>query len=168
MARFWPIILLGALVVASAGARADDPPEAKDLRAIQACLRAADTAKRGSETCINAVYAPCIGPDENAKSSGELMDCFRRERLVWDQLLNDAFRKLRDGLDDKQRVKLRDMQRAWVDMRDKTCAFYYDYFQGSMANPMMANCDNRETARRAIFLMGFAEDMAGWVKDKRR
>jgi hypothetical protein len=32
---------------------------------------------------------------------------------------------------------------------------------------MMANCTNRETARRAIFLMGFADDMAGWVKNKR-
>jgi hypothetical protein len=37
-----------------------------------------------------------------------------------------------------------------------------------MANPMMANCDNRETARRAIFLVGFADDMATWVDGKRR
>jgi glucose/arabinose dehydrogenase len=57
---------------------------------------------------------------------------------------------------------------AWVETRDKSCAFYYDYFQGSMANPMMANCDNRETALRAIFLMGFADDMAGWTDNKKR
>jgi uncharacterized protein YecT (DUF1311 family) len=83
-------------------------------------------------------------------------------------MLNEAFRKLRDGLDDGQRAKLIDMQRSWIEARDKTCAFYYDYFEGTMANPMIANCDNRETARRAIFLMGFADDMAGWVDKKRR
>ena len=36
------------------------------------------------------------------------------EKLVWDQMLNDAFRKLRDGLDDSQRAKLIDMQRSWI------------------------------------------------------
>ena len=49
----------------------------------------------------------------------------------------------------------------------RACGFYYDYFQGTMANPMIASCSNRETARRAIFLMGFTDDMAGWVKGKR-
>jgi uncharacterized protein YecT (DUF1311 family) len=82
-------------------------------------------------------------------------------------MLNQAFRALREGLDDKQRARLRDMQQSWIDARDRTSAFCYDYFQGTMANPMMANCTNRETARRAIFLMGFADDMAGWVNNKR-
>jgi uncharacterized protein YecT (DUF1311 family) len=44
------------------------------------------------------------------------------------------------------------MQRSWINTRDLTCAFWYDYFQGTMANPMIAYCNNRETARRAIFL----------------
>jgi hypothetical protein len=48
--------------------------------------------------------------------------------------------------------------------RKRTCAFYYDYFQGRMANPMTANCENRETARRAVVLMGFAEDASHRVK----
>jgi hypothetical protein len=30
-----------------------------------------------------------------------------------------------------------------------------------MANPMIAACDNRETARRAIFLRLFAKDVEG-------
>jgi hypothetical protein len=29
-----------------------------------------------------------------------------------------------------------------------------------MANPMIANCLNRETARQAVFLKGFADDLA--------
>jgi uncharacterized protein YecT (DUF1311 family) len=161
-------LAIAALVLATLAARADDPPDPKGAGTVQMCLKSQKPSTRAYETCIDVAYHRCIGPEENAKSSAEQVGCLRREKPVWDQLLNDAFRKLRDGLDDDQRVKLRDMQRSWVDMRDKTCAFYYDYFQGSMANPMIANCDNRETARRAIFLMGFAEDMAGWVKDKSR
>jgi hypothetical protein len=30
---------------------------------------------------------------------------------------------------------------------------------------MMANCTNRETARRALYLMGFADDLPGRVKN---
>ena len=44
--------------------------------------------------------------------------------------------------------------------RDLTCTFWYDYFQGTMANPMIAYCNNRETARRAILLRVFAVDIA--------
>jgi hypothetical protein len=33
-------------------------------------------------------------------------------------------------------------------------------FPGTMANPMIAYCNNRETARRAIFLRIFAADIA--------
>jgi uncharacterized protein YecT (DUF1311 family) len=147
---------------------ADDSPDPKDLRIVQACLKSKKPGTVSWEACIESAYKPCIGPDENAKPSSDVVGCLRREKLVWDQMLNEAFRKLRDGLDDGQRAKLIDMQRSWIEARDKTCAFYYDYFEGTMANPMIANCDNRETARRAIFLMGFADDMAGWVDKKRR
>ncbi len=53
------------------------------------------------------------------------------------------------------------MQRAWFASRDKTCAFYWDYFQGTMASPMSASCDNREIARRALLLLGFLNDAEG-------
>jgi uncharacterized protein YecT (DUF1311 family) len=53
------------------------------------------------------------------------------------------------------------MQRAWIESRDRTCAFYWDYFQGTMASPMTAFCSNRETARRALFLLGFLADAEG-------
>jgi uncharacterized protein YecT (DUF1311 family) len=157
----------GLAIVLGGAARADDPPDPKDLQTVQACLKAKGASDRDREGCADVVSRACIGPDESANPPSALIECFGREQLVWDQMLNQAFRKLRDGLDDKQCTRLRDMQRSWVDTRDRTCAFYYDYFQGSMANPMMANCTNRETARRAIFLMGFADDMAGWVRDKR-
>src|ERR1700686_3504040 len=65
-----------------------------------------------------------------------------------------------NALDSDQQAKLREMQRSWIQTRDLTCMFWYDYFQGTMANPMIAYCNNRETARRAIFLRVFAADIA--------
>ena len=53
-------------------------------------------------------------------------------------------------LEPDQQDKLREMQRSWIHTRDLTCAFWYDYFQGTMANPMIAYCNNRETARRCV------------------
>jgi uncharacterized protein YecT (DUF1311 family) len=156
-------LLVGAMARAACAA---DKPDAKDAKAVQTCM--GGKGARNAEVCIGVVATPCIGPDEGAKRDREIEDCLGREKLVWDQILNDSYRAMRDGLDDDQRVKLQEMQRAWIAMRDASCHFYYDFFQGLMANPMIANCDNRETARRAIFLKGFADDMAGWVKNKRQ
>lgn len=154
--RAWFVVIL--VTLAAAAARAQDAPNPKDVAALKACAKAQG---KNPEACINTVYRPCIGPRENAKPPSAIQDCFGREKAAWDKLLNDAFRTVRDGIDEDQKVKLRDMQRVWIDSRDKTCTFYYDYFQGTMANPMIANCENRETARRAIFLMGFADDING-------
>jgi uncharacterized protein YecT (DUF1311 family) len=67
------------------------------------------------------------------------------------RILNASYRALRDSLDDDQRIKLREMQRVWLDARKRSCEFLYVYFQGNY-------CDNEETARRAIFLIGFGVD----------
>ena len=80
---------------------------------------------------------------------------------MWDDILNETYRRLREKLDETQQTKLRDMQRAWMVSRDKGCGFLWDYFQGTMANPMIAECVNRETGRRALYLLGFLNDMDG-------
>jgi uncharacterized protein YecT (DUF1311 family) len=103
-----------------------------------------------------------MGPDAPApQPPSNIVQCFAREQLVWESVIDDAINKLRDaGLDATQREKLQAMQRAWKEDLDRSCAFYADFFQGTLANPMMANCFNRETARRGIFLKGFADEMA--------
>jgi uncharacterized protein YecT (DUF1311 family) len=73
----------------------------------------------------------------------------------------ETYRRLRDALDAQQKNKLRIMQRAWIDSRTRTCAFYWDFFRGTMAAPMNAFCNNRETARRALFLLGFLDNAQG-------
>ena len=107
-----------------------------------------------------SVAKPCMGGDETGVSSWRQIECLDRERLVWDKIINDSYKTMMNALEPDQQAKLREMQRSWIHTRDLTCAFWYDYFQGTMANPMIRYCNNRETARRALFLRIFAADIA--------
>ena len=161
-------LLSFALALILAGplpARADDPP-ARDVATIGDCLRKLQNRKGGSSQeadeagCLMTVARPCMGGNEAAVADHRKIDCLDRERLVWDKMLNDSYKVMMKGLDSDQQTRLREMQRSWIQTRDLTCAFWYDYFQGTMANPMIAYCNNRETARRAIYLKVFATDIA--------
>ena len=154
--------LIRAVVIASAillvgplAARA--APDAKATARIEDCIKSAAPAGKpmsDAERCIGIIANPCLDSGET-KSTADMNACVEREHVVWDDMLNETFRRLREKLDETQRVKLREMQRAWLADRDKTCAFYWDFYQGTMASPMAAACVNRETARRALFLLGF-------------
>lgn len=153
-------LALALIVAGSLPARAD-APAAKDVATIGDCLAKKRTSQEADEAaCLMTVAKPCMGGDEAAASDRRKMDCLDRERLVWDKILNESFQTMMKALDPDQQAKLREMQRSWIATRDLTCGFWYDYFQGTMANPMIAYCNNRETARRAIFLRVFAVDIA--------
>jgi uncharacterized protein YecT (DUF1311 family) len=161
------LLLLALALIAATPlpARADDPP-AKDVATIGDCLRKQAQKKGGSSqeadeaACLMTVAKPCMGGDEAAAVDRRKIECLDRERLVWDKIVNDSYKTMMNALDPDQQTKLREMQRSWIHTRDLTCAFWYDYFQGTMANPMIAYCNNRETARRAIYLKVFATDIA--------
>lgn len=134
--------------------------DAKATETIEDCIKTAAPAGKSmtnAERCIGIISNPCLDSDKT-KSTADMNACIDREHAVWDNILNESFRRLREKLDETQRVKLRDMQRAWMADRDKTCGFYWDYYKGTMASPMAAACVNRETARRALFLTGFVLD----------
>ncbi len=155
------LALLLSFGFAPVSAWAQKPSQAaRDSATIQDCIKSsgADTGK--AETCIGRVSDSCLNLDAT-KSTADQNACIDRERLVWDDILNETFRRLREKLDDAQKAKLRDMQRAWIASKEKTCAFYWDYFQGTMASPMSAACVNREIGRRALFLLGFLQDAEG-------
>jgi len=137
-----------------------DKPDARDSAAIQECIKTKTGRNWAWENCLGVVSEACV-KDAAAMPPSEVIACYDRERLVWDNILNESFRRLREALDDKQQRKMREMQRAWIASRDKTCGFFYDYFEGSMANAMIAACLSRETGRRALFLLGFADDSKG-------
>jgi uncharacterized protein YecT (DUF1311 family) len=143
-----------AWLLCSGLAFAQKPSQAaRDSATVQDCIKSKSGA---AEKCIGVVSDPCLKDVSGATS--EMNGCIAREDVVWNDILNETFRRLRDKLDDEQKIKLRDMQRAWIVSREKTCAFYWDFFQGTMASPMSAECNNRETARRALFLLGLLLD----------
>jgi len=157
------VILLGwiaSMFAETAGWAENAKPDARDSTAVQSCIKSAAGDRQKQERCIGIIADPCADRGD-AQSTADQVGCAAREHAVWDDILNETFRRLRDKLDAKQTIKLRDMQRAWIDSRDRTCAFYWDYFQGTMASPMGAFCNNRETARRALFLLGFLSDAEG-------
>ncbi len=145
------------LIVWPAAAFAQAPSQARDSATVQDCVKTKGGLHDKWESCIGVVLSPCL-KDEASMPTSAVNACISREQTVWDDILNETFRRLREKLDDTQRDKLRDMQRAWIASREKTCTFYWDFFQGTMASPMSANCMNRETGRRALFLLGFLND----------
>jgi uncharacterized protein YecT (DUF1311 family) len=157
------LIALALTVTAAHAERAKsatDKPDPRDSAKIQDCIKSAGSAPLDQERCIGIVADACV-KDNNAMSTADLVACATREHAVWDDILNETFRRLRDKLDAKQKIKLRDMQRAWIESRNRTCDFYWDYHQGTIAAPMTASCHNLETGRRALFLLGFLEDAEG-------
>jgi uncharacterized protein YecT (DUF1311 family) len=147
------IVVAGAVHTAAAqGAQANR----KDAGAIRACAeKYAENINEAERRCIFAIVVePCTKTKVGQSSQGASA-CYHVEQDIWDELLNENFRVLRDGLDDAQKAKLRDMQRDWIAYRNTTCGFYYDKIQGTMANEMTAACLARETARRALLLKFF-------------
>jgi uncharacterized protein YecT (DUF1311 family) len=153
------LVLAPILLLQASPALAQDKPDARDAAVVQDCIKAKTGAHWNWEHCIGIISEVC-SKDEPSMAPSEVIACYAREQVVWDDILNQSYRRLREALDDKQQSKLREMQRAWIASRDKNCAFIYDYFQGSMANPMMAACMSRATGMQALFLLGFANDVA--------
>jgi uncharacterized protein YecT (DUF1311 family) len=144
-----------AVVVPAATVAETAKPNPRDVAAVQGCLKSQRGKELKGERCIGVVVDPCL---KQARSTADSNACADRELAVWDTMLNDTYRRLGEQLDEQQKAKAREMQRAWIESRDKTCTFYWDYFQGTMASPMSSYCVVRETARRAMFLKFFLDE----------
>jgi uncharacterized protein YecT (DUF1311 family) len=159
--RAWPTALILATMIAlSPSFSVGQPaaPNARDVAVVQDCLKSQRGRELKGERCIGVVVDPCL---KRARSTADQNACADRELAVWDDILNETYRRLGKHLDEEQQGKAREMQRSWIETRDKTCAFYWDYFQGTMASPMSSYCNVRETARRAMFLKFFMDEAEG-------
>ena len=154
------VLLACAVLVLGATSSLAETPDAADSAKVQSCIKSAGAVTRDRERCIGVVADPCADAPGAESTAGQVA-CATREFAVWDDILNETFRRLREKLDARQKIKLRDMQRAWIESRKRSCDFYWDFFQGTMASPMSAYCNVRETARRAMFLMFFMEEAEG-------
>lgn len=145
------VILLFALLASGVTASAQEKLRAEDSRAIQDCIKEKDS-KNEADRCIGIVANPCLDTPDGQSTQGQA-GCYRREHLVWDDILNETYKRLQGQLDGKLKTQLRDLQRAWIESRKQQCQFYYDVIKGSMAIPIGASCTNTETARRALYLL---------------
>ena len=113
-----------------------------------------DLDKVEQQCLFKLVGEPCINKTRGPTTMWPIV--INAETAIWDNLLNENFKKLVATLDDDQIEKARAMQRAWIAYRDTTCHFYWDKIQGTMAQTMGSACEARETARRAVLLQFFS------------
>jgi uncharacterized protein YecT (DUF1311 family) len=149
-----PLALAIALVLlAGVIARAEDQLDAKDSATIRNCL----SMNSRAPVKLHRDHQRSLPDEKKMQTTADMVSCGSRERAVWESLLNDTYRKLRHELTHEQQIKLRHMQEAWVASRKRSCDFYWDLFQGTIASPMIADCFNRATARRALLLREFLD-----------
>jgi uncharacterized protein YecT (DUF1311 family) len=149
------LVAAAAIVMATADVAVAGPtdPDPADAGAIRECLTG-KTNTKAQETCIPLIVNRCfkeVGNDWDMT----IRDCNRRGQEAWDRILNGAYQALREKLDARRFAALRDLQRAWIKAKEKRCNRFWEEFRGTMAHPMIAACDHRETARRALFLLNY-------------
>jgi uncharacterized protein YecT (DUF1311 family) len=158
-ASLFAVLLVSLLALFAADVTHGQPakPTATEVKAVRECAaKYADDLEAAERECLFKLVAlPCADRPDNQANAAQA-DCFRLEASIWDDLLNQNYRELRDALGQDQQVKLREMQQAWITSRDRTCAFYHHKIQGTMAVPMAAACLARETHRRAMLLKFFS------------
>lgn len=110
-------------------------------------------AAHGQDAVANALhlrpsFQTCVEASRGVTLA--LNNCIGVEHAFQDKRLNAAYQRLRKSLSTKERVKLRDEERAWIAQRDKVCAPEAD---GGTASLLDANqCQLDETASRAAML----------------
>jgi uncharacterized protein YecT (DUF1311 family) len=142
-------------MLTAAPAAAQEPGDLKptDAPAIRTCVTENAPAKGKPNPCVETIAKACMTEVGNDYDSTQ-RDCYRRGAQAWDVILNEEYGRLRKELDSARFNVLRDQQRAWLKNKTAKCDGIYAQFQGTMAYPLMAYCDNRETAQRALVLMG--------------
>lgn len=147
-----------AVVMIAAGPRPlraePTDPDPSDVAALRECAASKSAGKAQHEGCFKLIVKRCfkaVGNDYDMT----VRDCHRREEAAWDIILNQEYRALGGKLGEAQKAKLRHQQRAWIRKKEKKCNAIYEELQGTMAYPLMAQCFNRETSLRAIYLMNY-------------
>lgn len=133
-----------------------DKPTAEQIAAVRACAEKNQNDIVAAErACLFTLVADACQKTPEGQSNLGMADCFRLEQAIWDDLLNENYKRLAADSDARAAASLRTMQRAWIADRDATCGFYDTRIHGSMAIPLAAACLARETARRALLLRFF-------------
>jgi uncharacterized protein YecT (DUF1311 family) len=145
------LIAAFALALAVPALAAEDATPA-DRAAIQRCLDEKAAVGEERDTCVGSLADACLDKGDDPSTYG-MADCSKREYLVWDERLNETYRRMMAELERDQQRELRDLQRAWIAFSDKKCSFYRVMQpQGSIIIPIASYCAMKETGRQAVFL----------------
>ncbi len=139
------------------------PAAAQDLvfsmDATDACFASGGT----SEDCIGASAEACTENTPGGYTTVGMGGCYDAERQAWDQQLNQAYAEAMayakqmdaENADfaPSQVDALREMQRAWIPYRDRSCDYIRSQWGGGTGGgPASIMCLMQETARQALFL----------------
>jgi uncharacterized protein YecT (DUF1311 family) len=153
--RLSALVLAAAFLASPPAARSQDGPATPtdaDRAALEACLSEAVEAGTEKILCVGTVSDACLEEPGN-ESTAMMTACLDRETTLWDERLNETYGALMDRLGPEQADALKQAQRAWITMRDETCAYEASLWQGGTgAGPAAVNCFLRETGWRALFL----------------
>jgi uncharacterized protein YecT (DUF1311 family) len=165
------------LVAAAPALAADDKPTDADRAAVADCVALANKnqesstpSDQGAEagaaarldravkeapglavSCIGVIADPCQSEPDGQSNLGTAQ-CYDREAAVWDERLNQNYKKRLDDAEPAYRDALKNMERAWIAYRDAKCGSISVGEPGSISVPETAICMLDETARQAIFL----------------
>ena len=88
----------------------------------------------------------------------EMRTCANRSYEVADKKLNQVYGQLKPKLRAKQQTRLVDAQRAWIQFRDKSCAFEAGDAEGGTLEPILKlNCLGDVTKQRVKDLEGYLQ-----------
>lgn len=88
----------------------------------------------------------------------EMRVCAGQSYEKADKKLNQVYRQLKPKLNRSQQKKLVDAQRAWIQFRDKSCAFEGAFAEGGTLEPVLkTSCLTNVTEQRVKDLEGYLE-----------
>jgi uncharacterized protein YecT (DUF1311 family) len=93
---------------------------------------------------------------ENARSTADSADAYRKGLDLWDKEMNRAYQELKNALPAKAFATLKAAQLQWTAYRDAQIAFInscYDQYAGTMYIPMRASAIMKVTRARALELL---------------
>lgn len=109
-------------------------------------------ATGGEEGCIGLAAEACQAATPGGGTTIGMKDCIDAERRYWDGALNFYSQDLRKR-DPSRSGALRDVQRAWIALRDQTCGYEAaDFAGGSLQGVVLLDCTLRMTGRQALYL----------------
>ena len=161
----WMLGALGLLGLAAAS-HAEDLQF--DIRYTTECLARADDLP-AQRVCIGAASVACMEATPAGYSTFGMRGCSNFELEWWDGELNAAYQELRaiEKTEDQEMADLpgvesqadalRNMQRAWIALRDAKCLYERAQWGGGTGGgPAYVSCALHETAEQTLYLQSMA------------